>query len=186
MSEEKRSIRAGWAVAAIIGALLVLNGGAALEDCQSLRPVHEGEEAPNFSVPRINEQGRLAADFTLSETRGQVVILDFWATWCGPCKASMPVLEDIATTYADQGVRVISVNTEGAGAAQRARRMVDRLAPSVELLSDTGVAASLYKVHTIPHMLILDRQGTVRWVHGGMGTAAGLRRDLVRTIKPLL
>ncbi|MCP4443731.1 MAG: TlpA family protein disulfide reductase [Myxococcales bacterium] len=186
MSEETRSLRAGWAIFAILGALLLINGGAAVEDCQSLRPVHEGEEAPEFSAPRIKANGSLGREFSISETRGQVVVIDFWATWCGPCEASMPVLEGIATAYGDRGVRVISVNTEGPGAAQRARRMTDRLAPSVELLSDTGVASALYKVNTIPHMLIVDRAGTVRWVHRGLGSVGSLRRDLSQAIKALL
>ena len=186
MSGVTRSIRAGWIVLAITGALLAVNGGAAIRDCQSLRPVHEGEEAPNFSVPTIDARGQLGPDFSLSASRGEVIVLDFWATWCGPCKASMPVLEDIAESYADRGVRVISINTEGAGAAQRARRMANQLAPSLELVSDTGVASALYKVNTIPHMLIIDREGTVRWVHRGMGSAGGLRRDLEKATKALL
>lgn len=186
MTEVKRSIRAGWVIAAILGGLLVLNGGAAVRDCQSLRPVHEGEPAPDFSIPSIAASGALGPSFTLSEAKGEIIVLDFWATWCGPCKASMPVLNGIAQTYADRGVRVVSVNTEGTGAAQKARRMADRLAPSVDLVSDTGMASSLYKVNTIPHMLIVDREGTVRWVHRGMGTTAQLRKDLERAIEALL
>ena len=186
MTEVKRSIRAGWVVAGILGALLVLNGGAAVRDCQSLRPVHEGEEAPDFSIPTIAANGNLGPSFTLTETRGDIVVLDFWATWCGPCKASMPVLNGIAQKYADRGVRVVSVNTEGTGASQKARNMANRLSPSLELVSDTGIASSLYKVNTIPHMLIIDRAGTVRWVHRGMGTTAQLRRGLEKAIEALL
>lgn len=186
MTEDTRAAGAGWGVVALFGLLLAINGGNALRDCQSLRPVHEGETAPEFSLPRVDSRGMLAKDFTLSETRGDVVVLDFWATWCGPCKDSMPVLEDIAKSYADRGVRVISINTEGSGAAARARQMADSLSPSVELVSDTGVASTLYKVNTIPHMLILDRKGTVRWVHRGLGSTRGLRRNLARVIDTLL
>jgi len=186
MTAQRRSHRAGWGIAGLIALLIALNGGAAIKDCRNLRPVHQGEEAPQFTIPHIDAQGRLAGEFTLSESRGKVVILDFWATWCGPCKASMPVLNEIAQRYADRGVIVLSINTEGGAAAQRARTMANQLAPSVELLSDTGVASSLYKVNTIPHMLMLDRKGTVRWVHRGMGTRAGLRKDLEQAIEALL
>ncbi len=186
MPEVVRSVRAGWAVFALFAALLAVNGGAAFRDCQQLRPVHEGEPAPEFVLPSITAKGTLGTPFALSSAKGDVVVLDFWATWCGPCKASMPVLERVAKKYADRGVRVISVNTEGGGAAARARKMANRLAPSLELLSDTGVASALYKVNTIPHMLIIDREGTVRWVQRGMGSSASLQRNLSRAIEALL
>ena len=186
MSVWQRSRRAGWVVVMLLTLLFALNGVSALQSCHSLRPVHEGELAPEFAMPQINSDGSLGAAFSLSQTRGSIVVLDFWATWCGPCKASMPVLEGIAKEYADQGVLVLSINTEGRSMARQARQMVDRLAPTVLLLSDQGQAASLYKVNTIPHMLILGRNGMVRWVHRGMGTSAGLRNDLKKTIEALL
>ncbi len=98
----------------------------------------------------------------------------------------MPVLEGIAKEYAGQGVLVLSINTEGRSMGRQARQMVDRLAPTAVLLSDQGQAASLYKVNTIPHMLVLDRHGTVAWVHRGMGSSAALRSDLKKAIEALL
>ncbi len=186
MSVWQRTRRAGWAVVSLLATLFALNGISALQSCHRLRPVHEGEIAPEFAMPRIDSEGHLGAQFSLSQTRGSIVILDFWATWCGPCKASMPVLEGMAKEYAGQGLVILSINTEGRSMTRQARQMVNRLAPTVELLSDQGQAASLYKVNTIPHMLILDRNGTVVWVHRGMGSAAGLRSDLNQAIEALL
>ena len=98
----------------------------------------------------------------------------------------MPVLEEIATLYGDKGVRVLSVNTEGFGLARAARAMVEQLSPSALLVSDDGSASRLYNVSTIPHMLVIDRQGTVRWVKRGFGSASALRSDLRSVIEELL
>lgn len=182
----KRSRYAGWGVVALSAALLVLNGISAARDCSSLRPVHAGEPAPDFSVPQITATGSLGPRVSLSSHRGSVVILDFWATWCGPCQASMPVLEELAQRYGDRGLVVVSVNTEGRSKAPAARAMVDERAPSARLLSDSGHAASLYKVTTIPYILVIDRQGRVHRVHRGFGTASGLRSDLIDAIEALL
>ncbi len=166
--------------------LLGLNTWSASKDWSSLRPVHEGQLAPDFSLPRINADGSLGAPLALSSLEGSVVIIDFWATWCGPCASAMPVLEEVAGQYKDRGVLVLSVNTEGSSEARAARSMANRLAPSLLLVSDSGLASRLYKVTTIPHMLVLDREGRVQWVTRGFGTASGLRRELRSIIDELL
>ena len=98
----------------------------------------------------------------------------------------MPVLEAIASRYKDQGLVVLSLNTEGERLARKARTMADELSPSVTLASDNGPVSQLYKVTTIPHMLVIDREGRVRWVHRGFVSASGLREGLNEAIGPLL
>ena len=142
--------------------------------------------APDFEVASVNARGGLGPKLSLSSFRGQVVLLDFWATWCGPCRSSMPVLEDLATTYKDQGLVVLSINTEGSGKAGEARSMAKALAPSVRLMSDNGQVSALYKVTTIPHMLVVDREGRVHWVHRGFVSVGRLRDGLTDAITPLL
>ena len=70
--------------------------------------------------------------------------------------------------------------------ARAARAMADKLSPSALLVSDDGSAGRLYNVSTIPHMLVIDRHGTVRWVKRGFGSASGLRSDLRTVIEELL
>jgi thiol-disulfide isomerase/thioredoxin len=184
--EEKRSRRAGWGVVGLAALVLAFNGRSAVQNCSTLRPVHAGEMAPDFQVAAIDARGALGPTRSLSSFRGQVVVLDFWATWCGPCRASMPVLEDMARKYGDQGLVVLSLNTEGSEVAPAARAMADDLSPSVELMSDNGAVSALYKVTTIPHMLVIDREGQVQWVHRGFVNASRLRDGLDDAIAPLL
>lgn len=178
--------RAGWGVVALAGALLLLNAISAIRDMDALRPVGAGQLAPEFELPRIAEDGSLGPVLELSDTRGSLVIIDFWATWCGPCRSSMPVLEDVATGFRDRGLRVLSINIEGRDQAPEARNMLAELAPSLELLSDTGQASRLYKVTTIPHIVIVDRSGMVRWVDRGFTSAAALRKNLRAELEELL
>ncbi len=183
---ELRSRRAGWAIAALILALLAINGRSVGQGCSELRPLHAGELAPDFEVRSVDAEGKLANPLSLSSLRGKVVVLDFWATWCGPCRASMPVLDEIARKYEDQGLVVLSVNTEGPRLARAAREMANELAPATTLTSDHGPVSALYHVTTIPHMLVIDREGRVRWVHRGFTSASRLRSGLVEAIGPLL
>lgn len=177
---------AGLAILAVVLALVIINAVAAFRDMDSLRPVHVGQGAPPFALPLIDEDGLLAEELSLETLRGSIVIIDFWATWCAPCTSAMPVLEEIALTYRDKGVRVLSINTEGPTQARAARAMVQRLSPSVTLVSDEGTVGRMYKVGTIPHMLLLDQDGQVRWVKRGFSGAASLRSNLRAIIEELL
>ena len=183
---ELRSRRAGLVVVALVLGVLGFNGSSVARGCGELRPLHAGEPAPDFEVQSIQADGRLGSRFSLSSLRGQVVVLDFWATWCGPCRASMPVLNQIAQAHQDQGLVVLSLNTEGPRLAPAARKMADELSPGVKLASDNGPVSLLYKVTTIPHMLVIDREGEVRWVHRGFTSAKALREGLEDAIRPLL
>lgn len=176
----------GLAFMALLLGVFAINGFDVVQSCSGLRPLHSGEPAPDFKSYKVTDSGRLGSTQMLASTRGSVVVLDFWATWCGPCRSTMPVLEELAKRYGPRGLRVLSVNTEGRGASAAARQMINKLAPSVELLMDSGEGSTLFNVSSIPHMLVIDREGMVRMVHRGLITVSGLRSDLIDAIEPLL
>jgi len=177
---------AGWGVLGVAGVLLALNLAWIIPNCASFRPVKPGDEAPNFALPVIAADGLTQELHGLAEHRGKVVLLDFWATWCGPCRSSMPAIERLYQRYQDLGLVVISINTEGPDAAGAAFRMAHQLSPTVPLASDNGVVSNLYRVTTIPHMVAIDRQGVVRMVHRGFPGIEELEAHLTRTIENLL
>lgn len=122
----------------------------------------KGKMAPDFTVALLD-----GTSFTLSEQRGDIVILDFWATWCGPCRIAMPVLSDVAKEFADNGVRLYGVNLREDPERIRAYLEGEELELSVALDSD-GQVGDIYKASAIPQTVIVGRDGKVAIVHVGL------------------
>jgi thiol-disulfide isomerase/thioredoxin len=160
-----RSRWAGRALVAIIAAVFVIDVAAVVQDWDKLRPVGSGASAPDFALPRIGERGRIGPEsVSLSSLRGRVVIIDFWETWCHPCREAMPAIDRVAGQYEDE-VIFLSVCSDGTRRAAEARKLVDRLAPRAQLVADGGAVADRYGVSTIPHMVVIGRDGSVVSVH---------------------
>lgn len=121
----------------------------------------EGQPAPDFAL-----KSSTGENLRLSEYRGDVVMINFWATWCGPCRQEMPLLDEIHGRYRDAGFTVIGVNLDGE--SDRARRMAEDLGVSFPLLFDEDKSVSkLYGIRAMPVTFLIDRDGTVRHVHQG-------------------
>lgn len=122
-----------------------------------------GETAPDFTLALLD-----GGSLTLSEKRGkEIVILDFWATWCGPCRIAMPVLSEVSKEFADKNVRLYGVNLEEDPETIRAYLDKQGLDVTVALDTDHSVAA-LYKVSGIPQTVIVGLDGKVAEVHVGL------------------
>jgi thiol-disulfide isomerase/thioredoxin len=107
-----------------------------------------------------------AADLDLSAYRGKVVYVDFWASWCGPCKQSFPWMQIMKDTYDRQGLTVIAVNLDMERAD--ADKFLDRFRPTVEVRFDPkGELAQFYKVQAMPSSVLIDRHGVTRFTHAG-------------------
>ena len=180
---------AGGIALGLFVALTAVNAMLIATDPDSVRPMRSGDPAPTFSLPVIGAGGEVGPEeIDLASLRGKIVVIDFWATWCEPCRASMPMLEKSHRELADRGVVFLSVNTEGPRKARAARAMVDQLSPSLLLLSDQSRVADTYKVDIIPHMVLIDRRGMVREVHRGLprGGVSQLHEELERSLNELL
>jgi thiol-disulfide isomerase/thioredoxin len=165
-----RSRRAGWAVMAVALAGTVVQGVWIAHNLELMRPMTHGDEAPEFALPAIGPSGVLGAPVTLAATRGKVTIVDFWATWCGPCLRAMPSLDSLARRYPNDLV-VIAVNLDD---APEARALFDERRYRMALAFDDGHTSERYGVTTIPHSVVIDRAGVVRLVHRGGGASVEL------------
>jgi len=114
-----------------------------------------------FLAPDLTLMGLSGESVSLQEFRGQPVILNFWASWCAPCRAEMPALEQVATRYADEGLVVLLVNQ-----GERKRTMSDFLAEmrlTLPVLLDRDLSATmLYRVQALPTTFFIDRDGRIQ------------------------
>ena len=117
--------------------------------------------APDFALRTVDNQ-----NLRLSEFRGEVVMLNFWASWCGECRQGMPALEDLYAKYHRAGLVLLSINMDDDG--HRAEEIARGLKMSFPVLFDNSKDVSkLYKVQDMPLTLLIDREGTVRYSHSG-------------------
>ncbi len=136
-----------------------------------------GQNAPDWTL--LDASGKKV---TLSQLKGKVVLLDFWATWCTPCKMVMPSIQKLHEKYAGQGLVVIGINSfERDG--DPVKYMKEQKFNYTLLLKGDDVAES-YKVQSIPTMYLIDKQGKI--AHSELGAVENLEVKLEGTIKKLL
>lgn len=154
---------------AATAALLITSYVAALD---------AGERAPALSGTNLSG-GRI----DLSQHRGSVVVVDFWASWCEPCAEAMPALERIYQRYRSRGLVVIGVSQDRQ--ESNARTFLERTRVSFPVMHDADHSvAGRYRPPTMPSSYVIDRQGVVRHVHAGF--RSGDARRLEAQIRELL
>jgi thiol-disulfide isomerase/thioredoxin len=114
----------------------------------------------------------------LAQLRGRVVVVDFWASWCGPCRAMMPVLNRLSQRYAAQGLTVIGLTDEAPSIA----RQVGSSMGIRYTLATSDVAMGSYRVDSLPTMVMIDRSGRVREVTVGMESPRELESAITRLL----
>ncbi len=132
-------------------------GGAA----SNSGPAEVGKPAPDLSIQTLNGKGKV----TLESLQGKIVIVDFWATWCGPCKQSFPKLEELSKKLGNK-VEIIGVSVDDSsdGVLEFAKENKATFAIGWDEGHDI---ANRWKVGTMPTTYILDGSGTVRFIHDG-------------------
>lgn len=135
--------------------------------------------APSFKLELLD-----GGEFDLSQQKDKnIVILDFWATWCGPCVRVMPVMEEVANEYKDKGVILIAVNLRESPQKIRSFLQEQGLHPIVALDKD-GAVGTVYKAEFIPQTVIIDKDGIVQAVH--VGALPNLKETLKKELNDLL
>jgi peroxiredoxin len=150
MSIRNLSMGCSWAIIALLG--IQLNPALADETVES---------APDFTLP-----GDSGVAVSLSDLRGQVVMINFWASWCGPCRQEMPLLEQIHQRYESLGFTLLGVNVEENPGDAKAF-LKDRPVSFPILFDPDNGVSKLYDVIAMPSTVLIDRQGNVRYLHHG-------------------
>lgn len=152
--------RAARSILAFVLMCMTLGGMAFARTAIAALPA-VGARAPDFALN--SSTGR---NMRLSELRGEVVLINFWATWCGPCRQEMPQLGRLYEQYRAAGFTLLGVNIDDNRA--NAEAVVKKLGLHFPTLFDSDKrVARLYDVDTMPATLLIDRDGRVRYVHRG-------------------
>lgn len=153
--------RQQWSV--VLGVLVAL--GCALYAAthflgNELFPVAVGMDAPPITAKTIDAP---PAARTLADYKGRVVILNIWATWCQPCRTEMPSMEKLYKEFAPQGLEIVAVSIDDAGADQTIRDFVKEFGLTFTILHDPAAeTARRYQVTGYPESFVIGREGTIR------------------------
>lgn len=137
-----------------------------------------GQAAPDFELPLLD-----GPNFRLSDCRGQIVVLDFWASWCGPCMRTLPLMEEAMREFDPAQVRMVSVNLEEP--AKHVKAVLERHELNITVALDVdGVAARRYEANAIPQTVIIDREGKIArlYVGGGRNAVEQLKASLTELL----
>lgn len=157
------TVRQQWT--AVVAVVLVLTGvlvAATRSERGRLFPVEVGSEAPDFKATTITEPVR---EKSLRDYRGQVVLLNLWATWCPPCRAEMPSIESLYRDYGRYGLKVVAVSADDPGPTtrQKIRDFVKEFGLTFEVLHDQNMQTErAFQVTGYPETFIIGPDGTIR------------------------
>ena len=144
----------------------------------NVHALNVGDSAPDFTLKSL--QGK---NLKLEEQRGQIILINFWASWCGPCRKEMPVLQSLHQKYQDLGVAVWGVNVEQEN--QAGRDFLADLNLSFPIFFDqTNTISKTYQVEAMPTTVIVDRDGKVRYIFRGYKD--GYEKKYAKAIKKLI
>jgi thiol-disulfide isomerase/thioredoxin len=134
-----------------------------------------GQTAPSFKLSDLN--GR---EISLSQYKGKIVLLDFWATWCGPCRMTMPLLERLQKEYPDTMVQ-LAVNLQETKDVVRDYVKAQGIRAMV-LLDEQGSVGEAYGAEAIPRQVIIDKKGVVQYIQTGFSPtmSSQLRAEIER------
>ena len=123
--------------------------------------VFAADMAPDFTL-----KSSTGENIRLAEQRGQVVMLNFWASWCGPCREEMPLLDAMSKKYGPMGFVLYGISVDADTAD--AKRVLEKIKVSYPILFDPDSKLSdLYKVEGMPFSVVIDKKGQVRYIHKG-------------------
>jgi peroxiredoxin len=151
----------------VLGIVAVLAGGAFaasyfLKD--ELTSVSVGSEAPGFAAKTLTATPAMK---TLTDYRGDVVLLNIWATWCIPCRTEMPSIEAVHQTLGPKGLKVVAISIDDEGAEQKIRDFAKEFTLSFEMLHDpAGTIQGIYRTTGVPETFVIGRDGVIRkkWI----------------------
>ena len=137
-----------------------------------------GKEAPEFTLRSDQGDNR-----KLSEYRGKVVLINFWASWCGPCQQELPKLSELRSLHDEYDFELLAVNIDEE--PEKAIRLAKKLGINFPILFDESKKVSkLYDIDAMPMTILVDRNGDIRYLHRGYKESyLGLYQQQIKQLK---
>ncbi len=157
------TVRQQWALVGAIIAVLAAGGVAAVHFLgDELFPVTVGGKAPAFAAKPIQTPGPTPRG-SLADYRGQVVLLNIWATYCVPCITEMPAIEKLHRAYGPKGLKVVGVSIDAPGLEPKIRDFLREHALTFDILYDTSrTITEIYQTTGVPETFVIGRDGVIR------------------------
>jgi peroxiredoxin len=157
---------------------LILTAVALMLIAAQAQAISESAPAPDFTL-----KSNSGKNIKLSELRGQVVMINFWASWCGPCRQEMPLLNQLYQRYEPMGFTLLGVNVEEDSAA--ADKVLKEIPVDFPVLYDNrNQVSDTYQVRAMPSTILIDRDGKVRYLHKGY--KPGYEEDYQKQVRELI
>jgi peroxiredoxin len=182
----------GLVVLLLAGALLaeLASGDSARPGTGAAAQSGETKDGEGRAVQSLPQEGYTAPDFTLegldgqpvslSDWRGRPVLINFWATWCGPCEIEMPTIQAAHNAHQEQGFVVLAIAVEDS--ASNVQRFMEKYNLTLQPLLDDGTASRVYQVFGLPTSFFVTADGKIAAVHTGLLTAGQIEEYLARTL----
>ncbi len=143
--------------------------------------IEQGAPVPSFHAPELD-----GSSVSLASLRGEVVLLNVWATWCYPCRREMPSFEALHQEFADEGLRVVAVSIDSPGARREIAEFLEEYGITFTILHDTDRRITTsFRTLGVPETFLIDRQGRLvkRWTGRIDGHSESVRGPVRETLR---
>lgn len=165
---------------AVARSLIVVLSICVVLSCSSGDVSKKGNVAPDFALPALDGQ-----EVRLSDYRGKIVILDFWTTWCKPCKLELPHFIELYEEFGKEDLEIIGVSLDRTGSRELAAFVRYWKIPYIIVLGNNDVVQSYGGIRGIPTTFVIDREGNIFRKYVGYREKEVFERDILKLMKPV-